>query len=302
MKTQAKWSNRLILDPKDSDQLDATAAEKEFKDRIPRSKAEEETHRDYQKTKHREAAAFHLQGVRAAHVNGQLDQAQKHGALYIKHMKALGHDPVAEPPAEIKKLAEAEDGHKVYKFKAHAADQFVLEPQPSEKKEDAPMSEPKEMTKAEKVDAMWADLRKKEQVRNRLGTIASALGHLRKDEPSTKEASKQLESTPGLTRTQLNKSEAELKADEFFATKYQRDVGFSYDERPVRKTEDTPTASPVVKAAETLRKSKEDAAAEAEKRQGLKKTEKQEKAEEIRKKADEFFKGYSNQSGFQYEE
>lgn len=295
MKTQAKWQNRLILDPKDAEQLDMSAAEKEFKDRLPRSKAEEDTHRDYQQSKHREAAAFHLQGIRAAHVNGQMDQAAKHGALYIKHMKALGHDPVAEPPAEIKKLAEAEDGHKVYKFKAHAADQFVLESQPSEKKEEAPMSEPKEMTKAEKVEQMWADLRKKEEVRTRLGTIAAAVKVLRKDEPATKEASKQLESG-----RKLNKSEPEKKAEAFFAEKYQRDVGFTYDQRPVRKSEDTATAKPVVVQAKE-RLAKEESQKAAVEREKLAKSEKLQKAAEIRERAAKFFEGYSNPSGFEYE-
>jgi hypothetical protein len=294
MKTQTKWQNRLILDPKDADELDATAAEREFKDRLPRSKAEEETHRDYQKSKHREAAAFHLQGVRAAHVNGQIDQAKKHGALYIKHMKALGHDPVAEPPAEIKKLAENEEGPKVYKFKAHAADQYVIEPQTTEK-EDAPMSEPKEMSKSEKVEKMWSDLRKKEEQRGRLNTLAKAAVMLAKDQPAVKEAAKQLESP-----RQLVKSESQKKADEFFNEKYQRAPGFSYDQRPVRKDEDTPTAKPVVIQAKE-RLAKEESKRAAEEREKLAKSEKAQELADVRQRASEFFEAHSDQAGFVYE-
>lgn len=294
MKPGAMWQKRLILDPKDADQLDATAAEREFKDRLTRGQAEEATHKDYQQGKHREGAAFHLQGMRASQTIGQMDEAKKHGAMYIKHMKALGHDPVAEPPAEIKKLAESEDT-KVYKFKGHAADQYVMEPQTSEKKEDAPMSEPKEMTKAEKVDAMWADLRKKEGVRTRLNTIAKAVGMLRKDELNTEKVS-----TPVEQLRKLEKSEPEKRADTFFNEKYQRDVGFTYDQRAVRKDEDTATAKPVVVQARE-RLAKEEAQKAATERENLSKSEKAQAAADVREKASKFFEGYGNTPGFSYE-
>lgn len=158
------------------------AAEREFKDRVPKSQAENEAHISYKNKHHKEGAAFHLSGMRAALAVNKMDEGKKHGAFYLKHMKALGHDPHAEPPDEIQKLTEAEDQKSVYKFKAHPADQFVVESQTSEKKEDDPMAEPKEMTKAEKVSQMWAGLRKKDEVRGNLSTVARALGTLNKME------------------------------------------------------------------------------------------------------------------------
>lgn len=180
-----QWAGKTILDPTHKDELDMHAAESEFKERVPRDQAEQEAHSAYKNKHHKAGAAFHLSGMRAAQAIGSEDgmkEATKHGALYIKHMKALGHDPVAEPPEEIKNLVDAEDHKRVYKFKTHPADQFVVESQTSEKKEDAPMTEPKEMTKAEKVKQMWDNLHKKEEVRGNLGTIARAVGHLNKME------------------------------------------------------------------------------------------------------------------------
>jgi hypothetical protein len=133
-----KWRDRYpILDLEHTHALETQAAINEFHHKIKRHEAEALAHEQYKKDQLHEAAAFHLTGMKAAHAAGAMEEARKHGVLYSLAMKALGHEPGAEPPAEVttkaKNMAETKP---VYKFKSHKGDAFSLPDVPKEKSED----------------------------------------------------------------------------------------------------------------------------------------------------------------------
>ncbi len=127
-----KWLERYALtDPAHVDHLETSAALHEFHGGLPRHEAEEAAHKDYQKDQLEEAAAHHLNGIKASLGAGDRDSAHKHGVLYGLALKKLGHPIVGEPPASIaSKAKHSKDS--VYRFKAHKGDLFAL---PEEKHE-----------------------------------------------------------------------------------------------------------------------------------------------------------------------
>jgi hypothetical protein len=125
-KISPEWMGRTVLDPVHVDDLEQRAAIHEFQDKMPRSQAEDLAHATYRREHHVQGAAHHLQGMRAAQAAGQMDEATKHGAMYALHLKELGHDPHAEPPTEVRQRAENPDRDKLYRFRAHKADTFLL--------------------------------------------------------------------------------------------------------------------------------------------------------------------------------
>lgn len=126
--TQVKtplWQGRKIVKDDDGHDLEQRAGVYEFKHRMARGDAEHRAHHEYRQDKHREAAAYHLQGLKAAQAAGSQDEGHKHGLMYQLHMKALGLDPMGPVPNEIQSLAEKQD--KFYKFRPHRGDVFLLQ-------------------------------------------------------------------------------------------------------------------------------------------------------------------------------
>lgn len=121
-----QWSGRTILDPNDAHQLEQDAATYEFKHRMPREDAEHRAYHEYQQKKHREAAAYHLKGIRASQAVGDGEEGRKHGAMYQLHMQALGLNPMDAVPGDIKSMAETAP-EKFYRFKAHKGDLYALQ-------------------------------------------------------------------------------------------------------------------------------------------------------------------------------
>lgn len=120
-----KWNGRDIAKDEDAHDLDSRAAIYEFKHRMKREDAEHRAHHEYKQDRHREAAAYHLQGMKAAQGSGSQEEGRKHGLMYQLHMKALGLDPMAAVPHEIQSLADKQD--KFYNFRPHRSDVFLLQ-------------------------------------------------------------------------------------------------------------------------------------------------------------------------------
>lgn len=118
------WNGRKIAKEEDKHDLESRAAVFEFKHRMARPDAEHRAHFEYQQDKHREAAAYHMQGLKASQGAGSLEEGHKHGMMYQLHMKALGLDPMGPVPHEIQGLADKQE--KFYKFKPHRGDNFLL--------------------------------------------------------------------------------------------------------------------------------------------------------------------------------
>lgn len=119
------WNGRKIAKEEDAHDLEQRSALYEFKHRMARADAEHRAHHEYTKDKHREAAAYHLQGLKAAQASGSQEEGHKHGLLYQLHMKKLGLDPMDAVPHEIQSLADKQE--KFYKFKPHRGDVFLLQ-------------------------------------------------------------------------------------------------------------------------------------------------------------------------------
>lgn len=124
--TPLLWMGRPILRAEDHHLLETDAAINEFHHRMPRHEAEEKAHKDYVRKQHIEAAAHHLNGMKAAQSNADIEDAQKHGMMYERHLKALGHEP-GPVPAEVQQAAKSPDRKPLYKFKAHHGDFFALD-------------------------------------------------------------------------------------------------------------------------------------------------------------------------------
>lgn len=132
-KRHGDWLGRPVVHPKDGDLLEMNAAIHEFQGKVPRGEAEERAHGEYRREHHLDGAAHHLMGIKIANTAQQSDDAQKHGAMYALHMRALGHDPHSDPPGEVKSRLKGEK-QKLYRFRAHKADLFVVDKQDDLKK------------------------------------------------------------------------------------------------------------------------------------------------------------------------
>lgn len=119
------WNGKKIAKDEDAHDLDQRAALYEFQHRMARPDAEHRAHHEYKLDKHREAAAFHLQGLKASQASGSQEEGRKHGLMYQLHLKQLGHDPMGAVPNEIQSLADKQE--KFYKFKPHRGDVFLLQ-------------------------------------------------------------------------------------------------------------------------------------------------------------------------------
>jgi hypothetical protein len=121
-----KWRSNKILSQDDIPGLEHEAALLEFGQGLPRSEAESKAYKVYKDKFHKEGAAHHLRGLRAAQASGDVEEAHKHGVVYGLHMSELGHDPMDAVPPEIQKMTEGEDLKSQYRFKAHNADHFLI--------------------------------------------------------------------------------------------------------------------------------------------------------------------------------
>jgi hypothetical protein len=142
-----KWLGIHPISSKDHEQLlELQAAMNEFGHKMPRHEAEQKAHDEYVTDQLRESAAHHLGCLHTAHAGGDLETAKKHGAMYVLACKKLGHDAVGTVPPEI--AAKLKTRKPTTRFKAHAADAFLLEPK-EEATEDVKKSELKYRTRAD---------------------------------------------------------------------------------------------------------------------------------------------------------
>ena len=116
------WLQRQILHPDHVQDLETRAAVHEFGSGIPREQAEQKAHEDYVREHRIQAAAHHLQGIRAATAAGDRDSAREHALQYQAHVGALGHEAVGPIPDEVVARMNHPDHKGPYKFKGHAAD------------------------------------------------------------------------------------------------------------------------------------------------------------------------------------
>ncbi len=120
------WNKRPILSQDDIPDLEHASALYEFEQGIPREDSEGLAYAAYKAKHHKQGAAHHLRGLRAAQAAGDSDEAQKHGVAYALHLAELGHDPMDAVPDEIKALTEGDGLKTQYRFKAHGADHFLV--------------------------------------------------------------------------------------------------------------------------------------------------------------------------------
>lgn len=133
MDSAPAWNGRKIAKEEDKHDLEQRAAVFEFKHRMARPDAEHRAHHEYKRDKHREAAAYHLQGLKAAQAAGSGEEGRKHGMMYQLHMKELGLDPMGPVPHEIQGLADKQENF--YRFKPHRGDAFLVQGEETKKSE-----------------------------------------------------------------------------------------------------------------------------------------------------------------------
>lgn len=121
------WQGKRIVHDSHAADLEHRAALHEFEGGHPRQEAERLAYDEYRREHHRQAAAHHLRGMRAAQGSGDMDESRKHGIAYGLHLKALGLDPMDEVPADIRALIDGEDRQPQYKFKTHKGDALLLQ-------------------------------------------------------------------------------------------------------------------------------------------------------------------------------
>lgn len=148
-KPTAMWLGRYpMTDPAHAGDLEQRASIHEFSSKLPRHQAEERAHEDYKRDQLVEAAAHHYSGMRAAHAAEAPEEAQKHGAMYILALRAMGQTNSIYPPDEVTAKAKHLP-NSVYSFKAHPGDGLAIR---THKGEDKPLK---------KAEALQKDLAEK---------------------------------------------------------------------------------------------------------------------------------------------
>ena len=120
------WLGRPIISDAHASDLETRAAEHEFGSGLSRPESEERAYQDYLREHHTRAAAHHLQGLRSAQANSDLEESRRHGTAYALHLQALGLEASDPVPESVRALTEAPDRKSHTKFKAHAADRLLL--------------------------------------------------------------------------------------------------------------------------------------------------------------------------------
>jgi hypothetical protein len=117
------WLGRYpIAEDSHIDDLERAAAVHEMHHGLPRDQAEATAHQKYKVLNHQKGAAHHLNGMRCAKANGNIQDSEKHYLIYCLHMKALGHNPNRPVPPDVMAHVTAEP---LAKFTPHSADCFV---------------------------------------------------------------------------------------------------------------------------------------------------------------------------------
>ena len=129
-----KWLDKQVLHPDHVHELEKRAASLEFEEHIPRKAAETQAYREYRHDNHRKSSAHHLRGMKAAQAAGDGKAAAKHGAMFEQHMKALGHEPWSELPADVAKHMKTPE-EEVHRFRAHQGDRFIVDEHKVQKSE-----------------------------------------------------------------------------------------------------------------------------------------------------------------------
>jgi hypothetical protein len=117
-----QWLNKYsVLNDSDIHSLEASAAAKEFKERLPREQAEDMAYQEYLRGHAVSSMAHHYQGGKIAKLLNDDASIQQHGLAYESAAKKCGFDMSSVPP-EVLDQINGMTG--LYKFKAHASDVF----------------------------------------------------------------------------------------------------------------------------------------------------------------------------------
>lgn len=119
------WKNRVILDESHAGDLESRAAIHQFTNKMDSEAADEAAHSDYKKDHHRQAAAKHFVGMKAARASADNEESRKHFIMFNLHMKALGLNPNAALPSEIETHI-TNTKEPFYRFSPHKADAFLF--------------------------------------------------------------------------------------------------------------------------------------------------------------------------------
>lgn len=127
-KERILWQGHPVRDEKHRNDLDMKAAIFQFHHGMDRTAAEHRVKHEDRVERHQQAAAHHLDGMRAAYAVGNHEDAQQHHAMYSLHVKALGQDPAGAVPKDVAHWQGDKEKKHAYTFKGHGDDQFLVQP------------------------------------------------------------------------------------------------------------------------------------------------------------------------------
>ena len=122
------WQGHPVRDEEHHRDLDLKAAIYQFHHGLDRAASEKRVKHEDRVERHQQAAAHHLDGMRASYAVGNHEDAQQHHAMYSLHVKALGGDPAGAVPSEVAKWQGDKEKKHAYTFKGHGDDQFLVQP------------------------------------------------------------------------------------------------------------------------------------------------------------------------------
>jgi len=122
------WQGHPVRDEGHSADLDLRSAIHQFHNGLDRASAEAKVKDEDRTERHQKAAAHHIDGMRASNAVGDQESAQQHHGMYGLHMRALGLDANGAVPAEVERHRGKNAEKKVYTFKGHSDDQFLVRP------------------------------------------------------------------------------------------------------------------------------------------------------------------------------
>jgi hypothetical protein len=125
---QLHWYGHPVENEEHASNLDLKAAVYQYHHGMPRHEAENRVKHEDRVERHQNAAAHHLDGMKAAHAVGNHEDAQQHHSMYTLHTKALGLDPGGAVAPEVAKWQGKGAKKHAYTFKGHGDDQFLTEP------------------------------------------------------------------------------------------------------------------------------------------------------------------------------
>ena len=124
-KIKPMWLDRYeITHPDDIHSLETRAALKEWQDKLPRHEAEDKAYSDYKTKELEDACAHHYSGCQAGFAAGDTEASKRHALMLTLGLKALGHDGIKVPEHIVNRSKHTPS--KVYSFKNHKSDAFIL--------------------------------------------------------------------------------------------------------------------------------------------------------------------------------